>query len=324
MIVESPTDLIHGNCFLRLDWIAEHFRVHLKLEGLSATGSIKLKPAARMVGKLESLGLLFPGAGLVESSSGNLGLALSMICAARRYRFTCVTDPNITPQAERIMRAYGANVEIVRERDSHGGYLGTRIDLIRSMLEVDPSLVWVNQYENGQNIEAHYETTGQEILRQFPQPDYVFVGAGTTGTLGGVSKRLAEDSPRTKVIAVDTAGSVTFGGAPGRRHIPGLGTSRAPKIREFSRFDELLMVREEDAVRMCLRAAKKGVLLGGSSGTVLCAVESMSSVIEPGAVVVAISPDMGDRYMDSIYDPAWVRRHFPQLDPVASLATQLT
>src|SRR5437868_1744985 len=98
MIARSPLDLIHGECFLALASIAPHFSLHIKLEGFSATGSIKLKPAVHMVGQLEQAGLLKPGARIIESSSGNLGLALSMICAARGYHFTCVSDPNTSAQ----------------------------------------------------------------------------------------------------------------------------------------------------------------------------------------------------------------------------------
>lgn len=315
MIAQCPTELIQGGSFLALRSIAPHITVMVKMEGFSVTGSIKIKPAVHMIADLEAQGRLGPGARLVESSSGNLGLALSMICAAKGYSFTCISDPNIAAPTARAIRAYGARLVIVRDRDPSGGYLGTRIDLIRSMLARDPHLVWINQYENPENVRAHYLTTARELLAQVPRPDMVFVGAGTTGTLGGVSTALRELSPDTRIIAVDSEGSVTFGHPAGKRRIPGLGTSRPPPISRRSSFDDLLMIPERDTIAMCRRLARQGVLLGGSSGTVLAGVAAYAPLIPPGASVVAISPDLGERYLDTIYDDDWVNTHFPGLLP---------
>ncbi|MET0384269.1 MAG: 2,3-diaminopropionate biosynthesis protein SbnA [Burkholderiaceae bacterium] len=311
MLFKSPTDLVFGDVFLELQDVLPALPIYLKLEGCSITGSIKVKSAIRMMARFELEGKLSPGSRVIESSSGNLGLALSMVCAAKGYSFTCISDPNISPQTAKLIEAYGARLVIVHERDANGGFLGTRIGKIRSLLAADPDLLWVNQYANINNVEAHYLATGPEILRRFPKVDYVFIGAGTTGTLGGVSRYIRQHSPRTRIIAVDSVGSVTFGAAPGKRRIPGLGTSDPPPIRSHSSFDEMIMVNEEETVRMCLRIARKGLLLGGSSGTVLCGVERMADRLRAGDCVVAISPDLGDRYVDTIYDPAWVESAFP-------------
>lgn len=312
MHVRSPADLVNGNCYIELQGLVPNVVVQVKLEGFSQTGSIKVKSARHMLNGFERAGRLRPGSRVIESSSGNLGVALAMICAARGYRFTCVTDPNISPASIRMIRAYGAEVIVVQQRDVNGGFLGTRIELIRKMLHDDPSLVWVNQYENTDNVDAHVCTTGSELLSAFPSPDFVFVGAGTTGTLGGVSIALRRHCPQARLVAVDSTGSVTFGGIAGKRHLPGLGTSASPPIRRFSSFDELVMVREIEAIRMCRRLAAQGLLLGASSGTVLAGVEALSHSISPGSVVVAISPDFGDRYLDSVYDDDWVATRFPE------------
>lgn len=314
MLIKSPGDLVFDDVFMELRDVLPQAPVFVKLEGFSVSGSIKVKSALRMVERLELENRLGPGRSLIESSSGNLGLALSMVCAAKGYRFTCVSDPNISPQTAKLIEAYGARLIIVEQRDKNGGFLGSRIDLINAMLAADRSLTWTNQYGNINNVEAHYLTTGPAILRQFPAPDYVFVGAGTTGTLGGVSRYLRQHAPRARLIAVDSVGSVTFGQASGPRHIPGLGTSRPPEIRHHSDFDELVMVKEDDALRMCHRLARRGILLGGSSGTVLSAVRQCAQQIGPDACVVAISPDLGDRYVDTVYNPAWVERHYPGFD----------
>jgi cysteine synthase A len=306
--------LVFGDIFLEIPELLPHCKLFLKLEGLSLTGSIKIKSALRMLNRLEFEGVLRPGMSVVESSSGNLGLALAMACAVKRYPFICVTDPNISPQTAKLIQAYGATLITLRNRDDNGGFLGSRIALIKSMMQDDPRLVWTNQYQNLHNVEAHYFSTGPEILRQFPQPDYVFVGAGTTGTLGGVSSYLRQHSPETRIIAVDSVGSVTFGFPPGKRHIPGLGTSHPPAIRTYSDYDDILMIDERLTVEMCHRQARRGLFLGGSSGTVLAGVAKMAHRISPDACVVAISPDMGDRYIDTVYNLQWVEQHFPEFE----------
>lgn len=315
MIFKSPTDLVFDDVFIELRDILPKTPVYIKLEGCSITGSIKIKSAIRMIARLELEGRLKPSMQVIESSSGNLGVALSMVCAAKGYAFTCVSDPNISPQSANLIEAYGAKLIIVRSRDKNGGFLGSRIDLIQTMLAENNNLIWINQYENINNVEAHYMMTGPEILRRFPAPDYVFVGAGTTGTLGGVSKYLREHSPETKIIAVDSVGSVTFGFPSGKRHIPGLGTSRPPEIRQHSSFDEILMIKEEETLRMCHFLARKGILLGGSSGTVISGVLRYAEQIPKGACVVAISPDMGDRYIDTVYNRDWVKKNYPDFYP---------
>ncbi|MCL2658095.1 MAG: 2,3-diaminopropionate biosynthesis protein SbnA [Betaproteobacteria bacterium] len=314
MIYKSPLDLVFGDIFLEIPELLSHCKLFLKLEGLSLTGSIKIKSALRMLNRLEFEGVLRPGMSVIESSSGNLGLALAMVCAVKRYPFICVTDPNISPQTAKLIQAYGATLITVRNRDDNGGFLGSRIALIKSMMQNDPRLVWTNQYENLHNVEAHYFSTGPEILRQFPLPDYVFVGSGTTGTLGGVSRYLRQHSPETRIIAVDSVGSVTFGFPAGKRHIPGLGTSHPPAIRTYSDYDDILMIDERLTVEMCHRQARRGLFLGGSSGTVLAGVAKMAHLIPSDACVVAISPDMGDRYIDTVYNLQWVEQHFPGLE----------
>lgn len=314
MVIKSPGDLVFDDVFLELRDVLPQTSVFVKLEGFSVSGSIKVKVALRMIERLELENRIGPGSSLIESSSGNLGLALSMVCAAKGYPFTCVSDPNISPQTAKLIEAYGAKLIIVNQRDRNGGFLGSRIELIKTMLADDDNLVWTNQYGNLNNVEAHYLTTAPAILRQFPAPDYVFVGAGTTGTLGGVSRYLRQHSPDTQLIAVDSVGSVTFGRPSGPRHIPGLGTSRPPEIRQHSQFDDLAMVPEEDTLRMCHSLARRGILLGGSSGTVLAGIRQYADRIRPGACVVAISPDLGDRYVDTVYNPDWIKRHYPRLD----------
>lgn len=310
MIVARPENIIIDDLFIKTQIPPFPHYIHLKLEGFSFTNSIKIKPALQMIESLEQEGRLTVNNTLIESSSGNLGLALSMICASKGYRFICVSDPNISPQTIGLIKAYGTELIIIDKRDANGGFLASRIALINEKLREDPSLIWLNQYANPNNPLAHYDHTARHIADVFPHPNYLFIGSGTTGTLGGVSQYFKEHSPQTHIIAVDTEGSVTFGTPAGLRRIPGLGTSTPPKISEKVLYDDLMIIKEIDTITMCRRLAKRGLLLGGSTGTVMSAVAQRLPSIAEDAVIVAISPDMGDRYIDTIYNDEWVASHF--------------
>ncbi|MUK29130.1 2,3-diaminopropionate biosynthesis protein SbnA [Aliivibrio fischeri] len=313
MIFNTLTDLVFDDIFLKCSDVLKGSNLFLKLEGFSIGGSIKIKPALKMINRLEVSGVITPLSTVIESSSGNLGVALSIICASKGYPFTCVADPNISEISEKLIKAYGGNVIKVQDKDSNGGYLTSRINRIRDMCKENPLLVWTNQYENIDNIEAHYLSTGASIIEQFPEIDYLFIGAGTTGTLCGVSKHLYQHNPKIKIIAVDSVGSVTFDGNAGKRVIPGLGASKVPPISKLAQYDELIRIDESETVNMCLKMAKKGLMLGGSSGTVLAAIDRYKEQIPEGSTVVVISPDFGERYLNSIYDEEWNARNFSSL-----------
>lgn len=308
MIIDSPLDLIFRDLFYRLPAFAGVHDVFLKLEGFNITGSIKVKTAIGLVEDLERRGVAKPGeTTIVESSSGNLGIALSLVCAVKGYEFICVTDPNTNRANIKGMELYGAKVIVVKERDAVGGFLGTRLKKIEQIIESDPNAVWVNQYANIANKNVHAEQTANEIARQFEKVDWMFVGAGTTGTLAGVSERLRQVYPGVKIVAVEPTGSVTFGGQPGKRNIPGIGTSVRPKLADFTNPDRIVVIDEEKTVESCLAFARDyHLLVGGSTGAVLRAVQEMSAEFAPGETIVAISPDLGDKYLDTIYDRNWV------------------
>ncbi|MGW2824471.1 2,3-diaminopropionate biosynthesis protein SbnA [Streptomyces sp. NPDC001443] len=311
MIYQHACEIVTDEVFLELDGILPDRQLFLKLEGMNPAGSVKLKSALGMVEDAERKGVLLPGGRIVESSSGSLGIALSMIAASRGYHFTCVTDPNISPHSLALLRALGTEVIQVTQKDHNGGYLGTRIALIHEMTGSDPNLVWLNQYANPANAQAHAQRTATSILKNIGHVDTLLVGAGTTGTLMGCTRHFRMFSPWTRIVAVDTAGSVTFGGPPGPRHIPGLGTSRRPELCRPEQVDEVILVDERDAVRMCRRMAlEHGLPLGGSTGSVLAALESIADRVPTGSRVVALSPDMGDRYVKTIYDDMWVADTF--------------
>ncbi|MFD0904254.1 2,3-diaminopropionate biosynthesis protein SbnA [Actinomadura sediminis] len=288
----------------------------LKCEGFNFAGSVKLKAAAAMVDAAERDGLLTPGATIVESSSGNLGIALSLIAADRGLKFVCVTDPRCNPASMRVMRALGAEVRVVSRTDANGGFLESRIRYVRELCETD-GYVWLNQYANRNNWLAHYRGTAPAIDREFPDLEVLFVGAGTTGTLMGCARYFREHGRPVTIVAVDAVGSVTFGGVPGPRMVPGLGTSSRPALVDESLVDDVVHVPETDTIRTVRALSSRGFLFGGSTGTVVSGACRWLDAKYPGAdpVAVAIAPDLGERYLDSLYAEGWLREHFPALIP---------
>ena len=260
-----------------------------------------------MVKSAERARMLTPRSILVESSSGNLGVALSMIAASKDYRFLCVTDSRCNLSTRLLMEALGSQVHVITEPVANGGFLGARIEYVRALCASDDRYVWLNQYTNQGNWKAHYRTTAPAIARQFPQLDVLFVGAGTTGTLMGCARYFREWHRPVLVVAVDSVGSVTFGGAAGRRMIPGLGTSVRPPLLEEPYVDDVVRVEEADTIRACHRLARRGFLFGGSTGTVVSgAMDWLSRHDASGLTAVAIAPDLGERYLDTIYQTNWV------------------
>jgi cysteine synthase A len=296
--------------FLQLPGFAPLSRLYLKVEGLNVAGSIKLKTAKALVASAEWAHGPLAGRHLVESSSGNLGVALASICASRGYPFTCVADPNSNEGALATIRAFGGFVDIVTERDANGGYLGTRLARISSILDTDPSSLWLNQYANPANPRVHEELTAREICDRFSRLDYLFVGVGTGGTMMGCARGLRRKFPRVRIVAVDAAGSVTFGRPPATRRIPGLGASRKPENVDPSVPDDIIHVPEWSAISECRRLARAtGLLAGGSTGSVLAALRQYAPRMSGSEVVIAISPDGGQPYLKSVYDDDWVTRH---------------
>jgi cysteine synthase A len=309
-VITAPEAYNEDELYVDLRPIFGH-PLYLKCEGFNFAGSIKLKAAAAMVEAAENDGLLTPDSVLVESSSGNLGVALSMIAASKGYRFLCVTDPRCNLSTRRLMEALGSEVHIISEPDPIGGFLGARIDYVRRICASDDRYVWLNQYTNPGNWRAHSRTTAPAIARDFPELDVLFVGAGTTGTLMGCARYFREWHRPVRIVAVDAVGSVTFGGPPARRMIPGLGTGIRPPLLDESYVDEVVIVEEADTIRACHRMAGRGFLFGGSTGTVVSgAMGWLARHDTPELTAVAIAPDLGERYLDTVYQSNWLQDLF--------------
>ena len=305
-LITQPSEFDADDVFVDLEPMLGN-RLYLKCEGFNFAGSIKLKAAAAMIAAAEAAGRLRHGSVLIESSSGNLGVALAMIATSRGYRFSCVTDNRCNLTTRRMIEALGGHVKVITEPAAEGGLLGARIAYVKAMCAANDQLVWLDQYRNAANWQAHGRTTGPEILRQFPDLDVLFVGAGTTGTLMGCARFLREWSPRVHIVAVDAVGSMTFGGPAAARSIPGLGSGVCPPMLDTKYVDDIVLVSEPDTIRACRRLGRRGFLFGGSTGTVVAGAERwLSERGDPFLTAVGIAPDLGGGYLDTIYDDDWV------------------
>lgn len=283
---------------------------HLKLEGENPCGSIKDRTALALVTDLERRGRLRPDSVLIESTSGNLGVALAFVGLARGYPFVAVVDPKTTAENLARMRALGATIEMVDAPDHAGGYLENRLRRLADLCASSPRYVWTDQYSNPANPLAHYEGTGPEISRRMPAGvEAVFLPVSTGGTLAGVGRHLREASPATRVIAVDARGSAIFGGPPGPRRLTGIGSSRRSRFVSHSLYDEHILVGDEAAFAACRALARAtGILVGGSSGAVLAACACYLHDHPEAREVVCVCPDHGHNYATSIYSDEWLRR----------------
>ncbi|WP_031469272.1 2,3-diaminopropionate biosynthesis protein SbnA [Sciscionella sediminilitoris] len=302
-VISAPQEFNVSDLYVELGQ-----RLYLKCEGFNFAGSIKLKAAAEMVADAERAGLLGEGSTIVESSSGNLGVALALVAKSRGYGFVCVTDARCTLAARQLMQTLGATVQVITEPHPDRGLLGARIDRVNRLCAESERYVWLNQYANEANWGAHHRTTAREILRDVPELDVLFIGAGTTGTLMGCARYFAEVAPHVRVVAVDTVGSVTFGHPPARRMIPGLGTAVRPALLDESYIHDVVLVPERDTIAACRELAGRGFLFGGSTGTVVSGARRWLAEHESaGLTAVAIAPDLGERYLDTVYSEQWVQ-----------------
>lgn len=286
-------------------------RVFAKLELLNPGGSAKDRPALRMLQEAYQAGRIGPGSTIVESSSGNTAISLAMICAQWNMRLICVVDPRTASTNTAMLKALGAQIDLVTEPDSATGeFLPARIRRVRELLDAIPGAFWPNQYGNDCNWQAQMETM-REIHEQTGGADYVFGAVSTCGTMLGCYRYVREKSLSTVVVAVDSEASSILGEPRGVRRFPGMGAGIVPPFARQRFHDEAVTVSDSDIVRECrAMASMEGLLAGPSSGGVAAAVRKMLPRMPDGAVCVMIVHDRGERYMDTLYSDAWVERHF--------------
>jgi cysteine synthase A len=282
-----------------------------KLEYVNPVGSIKDRPAYWILKRAAERGEICEETTVIESSSGNFASALAAFTRLIGLRFIPVIDPNISGTYESFLRRICPTVVKVEDRDDTGGFLKTRLQMVKHLCATLPNAYWPNQYGNPDAREAHYELTAAEICADFHSLDYVFIAVSTAGTIAGVSRRLKERYPKIRVIAVDTEGSVIFGGAPRKRHIPGIGSSILPPLLSHAKIDDVVLIPERETVQACRQLlTTHGLFVGGSSGTAFAAVKRyaarMAGAKRP--TVLFLCADRGTPYLDTVFDPKWATR----------------
>jgi cysteine synthase A len=305
---------------VRLGRLFRSAEVYAKLELLNPSGSAKDRPALRMIRQAWQAGKIGPGSVVIESSSGNLAISLATICNLLGLRFISVIDPRTTENNVRILKAAGAEIELVRDPDpTTGEYLPARLRRVQQLLKEISGSYWPNQYGNPDNYLAHYHTTMKEIIDELGRADFVIGAVSTCGTLRGCAEYVRDRGLATRIVGVDAEGSVIFGRSEGKRRFPGLGAGIVPPFCTAEFADRVVHVSDREIVAGCrLLAREESILAGASSGAVIAAAKR----IEPdlaGAVVVVIIHDRGERYLDSVYSDEWIAREFggslPEITP---------
>jgi len=289
----------------------EGMNLFAKLEYVNPVGSIKDRAAYWILKRAAERGEICDDTTVIESSSGNFAAALAAFTRLVGLRFIPVIDPNISGTYESFLRRLCPTVVKVEDRDDTGGFLKTRLQMVKQLCATIPNAYWTNQYGNLDAAEAHYELTATEICADFDSLDYVFIGVGTAGTISGVSRRLKEHYPKIRVIAVDSEGSVVFGGAPRKRHIPGIGSSIVPPLLSHAKIDDVVLISERETVQACRELlTTHGLFVGGSSGTAFAAVKRHAARMAGSKrpTVLFLCADRGTPYLDTVFDPAWATR----------------
>lgn len=274
-------------------------RLVVKVEGMNPAGSVKDRVARRMVEDAEEAGILKPGSTIIEPTSGNTGIGLSMVAAAKGYHIIIVMPSTMSPERVKLMKAYGAEVIL------SDGALGMKgaIAKANELHEATPKSWIPSQFTNPSNWKAHYATTGPEIWEDTEGKVDMFVsGIGTGGTITGTGKYLKEHNPAIEVIAVEPATSAVLSGKPAGKHmIQGIGAGFIPEVLDTSIYNRIITVENDAAFEYGQMLGKKeGILAGISSGAALWAgVQEAKKEENAGKLIVVLLPDSGDRYLST-------------------------
>ena len=302
-IYTSVEQLIGGTPLLELSNLEKQLglkaKLLAKLEYLNPAGSAKDRIGLAMIDEAEKAGKLRPGSVIIEPTSGNTGIGLASVGAARGYRVVIVMPDTMSRERRVLMKAYGAELVLT---DGAKGMTGA-IEKAEELAASTPGSFIAGQFVNPVNAEAHYRTTGPEIWADTDGSVDIFVaGVGTGGTITGVGRYLKEQKPSVKVVAVEPAGSpVLSGGKPGAHGLQGIGAGFVPKVLDTGVYDEVICVENEEAYEAGRMLGKReGVLVGISSGAALhAAIELAGREENVGKTIVVLLPDTGDRYLST-------------------------
>ena len=279
-----------------------------KLECQNFFGSIKDRPAFHILKTAIEEHLIDENTTVIESTSGNFGIALASICHALDIRFVPVIDPNISSEKECMLRLNGCEIIKVMEKDVTGGYLLNRIKAVKDFISINENAYTTDQYGNPNNYLSYYYGLGEEIVQHFSDLDYVFISVSTGGTITGTSMRLKEHFRNIKVIAVDVEGSVIFSDRPAARKVSGMGASIRTAFFDQAIIDDYIILTQAEIVRGCHELYNDHRLfMGASSGAAYAAANRVLKKLNRQHInALFISPDAGHSYIDTIYNKTWV------------------
>ena len=303
-IKQSALELIGGTPLLQLNGYSKkreitQATVLAKLEYLNPAGSVKDRIALAMIEDAEQKGILKPGATIIEPTSGNTGIGLAAVAAAKGYKAILTLPDTMSVERRNLLKAYGAEIVLTEGAKGMKGAIAKAEELNK---EIEGSLI-LGQFINEANPKAHKETTGPEIWKQTDGKVDIFVaGVGTGGTITGVGEYLKEQNPNVKVVAVEPATSAVLStGKPGAHKIQGIGAGFVPDVLNTKVYDEILAIENDDAFAEGKRfAVSEGILVGISSGAALKAAALVAEREEnKGKTIVVLLPDSGDRYLST-------------------------
>lgn len=303
-IASSLTDLVGNTPLLELNNYSRHnelrARVIAKLEYFNPAGSVKDRVALAMIEDAEAKGLLQPGATLIEPTSGNTGVGLAFVAAAKGYRLILTMPDTMSIERRNLLKALGAQLVLTPGGEGMKGAIARAEEL----KVATPGSLILQQFDNPANPAMHARTTGEEIWRDTDGEVDIFVaGVGTGGTISGVGATLKKYNPAVKIVAVEPEDSpVLSGGKPGPHKIQGIGAGFVPKNYNPAVVDEVMLISNDEAIRTGRRLAKyEGLLVGISSGAAVAAAAHLARLPEnEGKVIVALLPDTGERYLSTL------------------------
>ena len=271
-----------------------------KVEFFNPGGSVKDRIALAMIEDAEQRGLLHPGATIIEPTSGNTGVGLALVAAVKGYHLILTMPETMSVERRNLVKAYGAEVKLTPGAEGMSG----AIKAAEALRDAIPGAIILQQFENTANPEKHYHTTGKELWEQTDGKVDIFVaGVGTGGTVSGIGRRLKENNPNVKIVAVEPASSAVLNGRPSGPHkIQGIGAGFIPATYDGSVVDEVIDVENDDAIRTGRELARtEGLLVGISSGAAVYAATLLAQRPEnAGKTIVALLPDTGERYLSTV------------------------
>ena len=290
----SALDLVGNTPMVRLSRFAPGLDLRAKLEFYNPAGSVKDRIAKSMIEDAERRGLLSPGGAIVEPTSGNTGIGLAMVAAAKGYEAILVVPEGYAHGKCKVMQGLGATVVRTEEARGMRGAIAKAEEIVASR----PGAFMPQQFRNAANPRAHYDATGPEIDEQCDgKIDAIVIGVGSTGTFTGCARYLGERHPGILRVAVEPQGSILKGGEPGRHAVEGIGLSFFPEILDRSLIDESITVMDDEAFAACREIGRtEGLLVGGSSGAAAVAARKIARRLGAERTVVTIFPDIAERY----------------------------